>query len=238
MSIDLVGPAADVERLQGMRSTLINALGNRIKATSVVLKPAEDMPKRSDGGPSFGYWKQGLRQIWLWEETDDYPVGKTLAHEAMHVLDQDWLTRTQRLDLLKLMAPAPTAWGDQNIGGVVHRYVSLPSEVFAVYASAAICGFPKPAYRSLFKRQIPNGDWPKLAELALRDDGIADRVKEADDPVPSPPDSLADLQERLAATEAQLADANAAKQAAELSKAVAELKLATAKGKAAEISAL
>ena len=40
-------------------------------------------------------WKAGLRQIWLWDETDTYPVAKTLAHEAMHVIDTDWLTRQE-----------------------------------------------------------------------------------------------------------------------------------------------
>lgn len=221
-----------------MATTLIEALGDRIEPVSVVLKTGDEMPERSDGGPSFGFWKAGQREIWLWEETDEYPVDKTFAHEAMHVVDTDWLTRGQRLDIIELMSPTPTAWGDQSIGGVIHKYVALPFEVFAVYASAAIGGFQRPAYMALFKRRVTVDKWPTLAELTLRDDGPADRMAEVVDAVASPPDPMAELQAQLLTVRTKLAEAVAAKETAELGRAAAESKLSTAKNKAAEIRAL
>src|SRR5688572_7950487 len=134
MAIELDDSAAQVPEITTMVATLTQVLGTRIKDVSVILKPAAGMPERSDDGVSYGFWKAGLRQIWLWDETDNYPVAKTLAHEAMHVIDTDWLTRPQRLEIIALMEPMPTGWGDQMIDGVKKKYVGLPSEAFAVYA--------------------------------------------------------------------------------------------------------
>jgi hypothetical protein len=221
-----------------MAATMTEALKDRIKPVTVVLKSGDDMPKRSDGGPSYGYWKSGLREIWLWDETDEYPVGKTFAHEAMHVLDTDFLTRAQRKSVLALMSPVPTAWADQKIDGVTRKYVALPSEVFAVYASAAIAGLEKPAYRSLFKRRVEVGKWAILKELVLHRDGPPEAEEEPTDPVPSPPDATAEMETQLRDAEAQVAAAVAAQKAAEHAQAVAEERLAKAKNLSAEISLL
>lgn len=235
---ELVGPASQVSPIKTMAATLTAKLEDKIQPVSVILKTRAEMPERADGGVSYGYWKKALRQIWLWEETDDYPVDKTLAHEAMHVVDRDWLTSTQRADIIKLMVPEPTAWADVLVSGVPKRYIALPYEVFAVYASARVCGIEKPAYRSIYVRSVPVQLWQKLAEVTLRDDGQADRGAHDVEEIPSPPDLMKDLPAELALAQAQLADAVAAKEAAELAQAAAESKLSAAKTKAGEIGAL
>lgn len=238
MIFNLVDAAAQDPEVVRIATSMSETLQNRIKPVSIFLKPDTDMPRRSDGGPSYGFWKSGPRQIWLWDETDEYPVAKTFAHEAMHVVDSDWLTRAQRRRLMALMSPTPASWGDQNIDGTRHRYVALPSEVFAVYASAAIGGFRRPAYRSLFVRRVAADKWLALKELTLHDDGPAQTEDELPEAVPSPPDPMAEVAAQLRAAEAEVAEALAAKKAAELAQAVAESRLLEAKSKAAEINAL
>jgi hypothetical protein len=235
---ELVGAAANDLEIAKIAASLSGTLGDRIKKASVLLKPDTEMPRRSDGGPSYGFWKSGPREIWLWDETDEYPVTKTFAHEAMHVIDSDWLTRAQRVKLMTLMSPAPTAWSDQKIDGILHKYVALPSEVFAVYASAAVAGLQRPAYRSLFRRRITPDKWAELKELTLHNDGPAQPEADAHDAVPSPPDPLDDVGAQLEAANKDVADALSAKKTAEVALADVADKLFKAKSKAAEISQL
>lgn len=225
------GPAAQIDAITETATTLNELLGDRIKDVKVVLKSDEIMPERSDGGVSYGFWKAAKREVWLWDETDDYPVGKTLVHEAMHVLDDDWLTRAQRLEIIALMNPAPSTWKDQVIAGVVKKYVALPYEVFAVYASAAVFGFQKPAYRRLYRRAIAPDKWPKLKEITLADMGAGDRGTDPVVQIASPPDGAEDLVAQLTAAQTQLAEAVAAREAA-------ERKLSRVKEKIAEIGQL
>jgi hypothetical protein len=155
--------------LRVMVSNLNRLLANRIEGqVKVILKPARKMPRRADGGPSFGVWSQRGRQIWLWEKVNRYPAAKTLAHEAMHVLDSFWLTDAQRADIMALMTPRPSKWRDRTIGRVAFPYVAFPYEVFAVYSSAATVGFDTPPYRSLYKRRIKRDKWDSLARIVLR----------------------------------------------------------------------
>jgi hypothetical protein len=212
MALEPVGDAAKVPGIVRMANKLNEKLGDKIKSASIILKPAEgppgqSMPERSDGGPATGFWKAGRREIWLLDELDDYPVAKTLAHEAMHVLDTDYLTRAQKLEIVALMQPLPKTWSDQSVNGVFRKYVGLPSEVFAVYASAAMGGFPRPAYRRLFKRSIPRLHWKRLEEIALRANDPADRGKDPPEEVVMPPDPLDEVERQLAETQKQLQDA-------------------------------
>jgi hypothetical protein len=156
--------------LRVMVRNLNRLLANRIEGhVKVYLKPARKMPKRADGGPSFGVWYQRGRQIWLWEKVNRYPVATTLAHEAMHVLDSFWLTDAQRADIMALMTPRPSNWRDRTVGRVAFPYVAFPYEVFAVYSSAATVGFERPPYRSLYKRKIKRDKWDRLARIVLRE---------------------------------------------------------------------
>jgi hypothetical protein len=209
MALEPVGAAAKVPGIVNMAAKLNAKLGDKIKKASILLKPEEgppgqSMPERSDGGPSYGFWKAGRREIWLWDAVDEYPVQKTLAHEAMHVLDTDYLTRAQKLEILALMEPMPKSWNDQRVNGVFKKYVGLPSEVFAVYGSAAFAGFRRPAYKRLFKRSIPKAKWPRLEEIALRANNPADRGQDPADEVSSPPDPLDDVAKQLAETQQKL----------------------------------
>lgn len=230
MAMEPTGAAAQVDSIVRTAARLNDKLGNRIKPVRIVLKTADEMPPRSDGGNATGFWKSAKREVWLWDEIDDYPVAKTLAHEAMHVLDDDWLTRTQRLEIIALMSPSPVDWKDQMIEGIKRKYIALPYEVFAVYASAAIGGFEKPAYRRMFKRSIPSDKFLRLEEIALRDAGAADRGKDSDE-VGMPPDEADEIAEQLADARKLLTDALKAK-------SVAEDKLAKVKAKLAEIQNL
>ena len=207
--LEPVGDALNDATVADVATSLSQKLGSRIRPVSVLLKSADEMPKRSDGGPAFGFWRSGLRQVWLWNQTDAYPVGKTLAHEAMHVLDTDWLTKAQRQKLMELMAPAPTKWNDQRIEGVLRKYVSLPSEIFAVYASAAIGRFPRPAYRSLFIREIAPEKWDAMRELILEDDGPAEEEEEATEEVFTPPDPFQEFAKQLQDAELRARNAEA-----------------------------
>lgn len=188
MTLTVTGSLAFTTALKPAVDNINAVLGDRIKDVTVLAKPATAMPQRSDGGPSFGFWKAGLREIWLWDEIDEYPFAKTLGHEAVHVLDEDWLTQAQRSDLLTLMTPLPKRWYDQLIAGRKVKYKALPSECFAVYGSAALFGYRKPAYRSLFVRRVPEAKWPTLAEMALKDYGHAQPEPDPLPPIPTPPD--------------------------------------------------
>jgi hypothetical protein len=165
-----VGAVEQDGSLMAMVSELNQLLGNRIDGqVKVILKSTAKMPGRLDGGPSFGYWRPSLRQIWLWEKVDRYPAAKTLAHEAMHVLDSYWLTAAQRAEIMALMTPRPSSWRDKTVGGVTYQYAAFPFEVFAVYASAATVRFDRPVYRSLYERRIDRDKWDSLADITLRD---------------------------------------------------------------------
>lgn len=188
MTLTVTGSIAFTTALQPAVDNINSVLGPRIKDAVVLAKPATAMPQRSDGGPSFGFWKPSLREIWMWEDIDEYPYVKTLGHEACHVLDEDWLTQDQRRDLMALMLPLPKRWYDQFIAGKKVKYKALPSECFAVYGSAALFGFKKPAYKSLFVRRVPETKWADLAAKSLADYGHAQPEPDPLPPIPTPPD--------------------------------------------------
>lgn len=241
MPLTAVGPAALVPAVKATATKLTQLLAGRLGPNldvSVVFKTAERMPPRPDGGPSRGYWKAGLKEIWLWEKTDRYPVEKTLAHEAMHVLATFWLTEAQRNDIIELMKPRPLHWRDKTIGIVTYEYAASPFEVYAVYGSAAMVGFDKPAYRSLYRRHIDEGDWPKLRDIIVRTTDHDVRGEEPDlvESAPIPPDTIDEAAEELAEAQVQLTATLAANVELEIAGALAIGKLAQAKGKATDIS--
>ncbi len=199
--ITIVGTADEIASVRPFVMKAVPILGNRIKPVTVVFRPADRMPPRGDGGPSFGRSKLAARKILLLDEIEDYPVAKDLGHELCHFLDEDWLTKAQRVDLMAFMEPKPKGWGDDRIG----KYVSLPSECFAAWGSAAIFGFNKPAWARFYRvRRIPQAAWEHVAEIALADRGPAE--PEAPEPGP-PPDPL---QLRIDELETALRSAGAA----------------------------
>ena len=185
-----VGAVEQDSSLKAMVGDLNRLLGNRLgEQVEVILQPAAAMPKRPDGGRAFGLTKPGRREIWLWDAVDRYPAAETLAHEAMHVLDVFWLTDTQRNEIMELMTPSPSHWEDRTIGQATFRYAAMPHEVFAVYASAAIVGFDRPAFRSLYERRIDEAKWDSLARVVLRDTDDGPRgLYPWSEGVPAPPE--------------------------------------------------
>jgi len=238
MPLTPIGAAKQVEAIKVTAARLNDLLGNRINSADILLKTDDEMPARTDGGPSFGFWKAGLRQVWLWEEVDEYPVIKTLAHEAMHVLDDDWLTGPQRDDIRDLMDPKPQTWKDDFVMGKRKKYVALPYETFAVYGSKAIgdLGFARPAYRGLFVRTIHPTDMDKLRDILDRDDGPTGRGGDDVENIPVPPDTVDELQEQLAESDGKLTSARS--KATDIRVALNQNNVPLAKAKASEIEAL
>ena len=198
MKFIIDGTKDQTDTIDATATALRDMLGTRIKDdVNVIFKPDDKMKKRADGGTAYGFWSSKPRVISLWGDIGEYNVVKTFIHEVMHVLDTDWLTPDQRSEILKLMVPKPDDWRDQRIDGQKMKYVSDPSEVFAVYASAAVGDLEKPAYTGMYKRRIDKAEWGGLKSIIMRDKDTGDRGKNDDDEVGVPPDSSEDLQEQL-----------------------------------------
>ncbi len=245
MSLIAVGDAANKLVITEMADKLNAILGDRIKDAEIHLKTDDQLRKRAGGMRATGFWNlrgENKRQIWLLDDLSEYPVGKTLAHEALHVLDDDWLTPDQRKAVRALMKPAPNNWKDTVVNGDPKGYAGLPYESFAVYGSVAVgnLGFLQPAYRRIFKRTI--ADIGALGQILLRDTDPgtrgADGREEEDevDNVPTGPDTVDELQDQLDAVQDKL---NSAKfKAAKIGVAITDGDLALAREKANEIQAL
>ena len=240
MPLNPVGAASQVDAIKRTADKLNQILGDRIGDASIVLQPDTKMKPRKDGGPSFGFWNKGPRRVDLWDEIDEYPVIKTLAHEAMHVLDEDWLTGQQRIDIRAQMEPTPQTWKDFFINGKPKKYVALPYETFAVYASKAIgdLGFARPAYRGIFIRKIKPEKMDDLRDIIDRDTdgGTRGGADEDIENVPFPPDTVDELQELLTETERKLSSAKA--KASKIGTFLAQGDINAAKSKVSEIEAL
>ncbi len=189
--LTLTGTEAQNEAVRSAALKAQTVLGSRIQPITVVFRA--DMPRRVDGGPSFGYARIGARRILLLDdlEEDGYQPAKTLAHELCHFLDADWLTRSQRVEIMALMTPRPNGWSDEVIAGKRHPYTGEPFECFAVYASAAVFGYRRPAYARLYDRKIAADKWQQLAAIALADQAAAQPEPTEVEPSPTPADLLA-----------------------------------------------
>jgi hypothetical protein len=252
MSLIPVGAAANKLVITEMAEKLNVILGDRIKNAEIHLKTDDELRRRAGGMRATGFWNlhgQFKRQIWLLDDLSDYPVGKTLAHEALHVLDDDWLTKNQRTAIRELMTPKPRSWKDAVVNDDPKGYAGLPFESFAVYGSVAVgdLGFNRPAYLRIFKRTIADTD--ALGEILLRDTDSgtrgADGRDEDDDfeNVPSGPDTVDELQDQLEDSQKKVDDIqkrlNFAKfKAAKIGVALTDGDLDLAREKANEIQAL
>jgi hypothetical protein len=147
------------------------ALGQCIKPVTVVIKPRADMPLYAPGKHAMGYWKVGPHHIWLADDCfdpakPDLPA-KTLGHELVHTLQDDWFTSYHRKALLPYLRPEPDNWRDPNIGGKYVGYEALPYECIAVWGSAALFNWDRPAYSTLYKRKIAAADWPEVKTIMV-----------------------------------------------------------------------
>lgn len=133
---------------------------SRVKPARVLVKPRNQMPWADDEETvrSRGYWNG--RDVFLADDLFPSPdlARKTFAHELVHQLNDQWMLRSQERDIKPLFKNPP---------------IGFPAEPFAVYGSAAIFGFTNPPYQNYYKsNSIPATNWPKLKEIALRDDHV------------------------------------------------------------------
>jgi len=245
MSLTAVAEAANKLVITEMVDKLNAILGDRIKRAEIHLKTDAELRRKAGGMRATGFWSlrgQSKRQIWLLDDLADYPVAKTLVHEALHVLDDDWLTKAQRKAIRELMKPKPNNWKDTVINGEPKGYAGLPYEAFAVYGSLALgsLGFSRPAYRRVFKRSID--DIATLRDILLRDTDPGTRGVDGRDEedevtnVPTGPDTLDELQDQLEAAQEKLTTAKVT--AAEIGIALTDGNLDLAREKANAIQAL
>jgi hypothetical protein len=92
---------------------------------------------------------------------------KTLGHEFVHVLFSDWLGKWHRKQLLPLITPPADNWNDTTIGDRQEGYEADPSEALACWGSAALFGWDKPAYSTLYLRKILATNFAKTKVLLL-----------------------------------------------------------------------
>jgi hypothetical protein len=243
MSLNPVGDANQVDAITTTASKLNQILGGRIDDAEIHLKTREELRERAGGLSATGFWslRHPRRQIWLLNRLDEYPVVKTLAHEAMHVLDDDWLTKAQRTAIRELMNPKPRNWKDSEINGDSKGYAGLPFESFAVYGSAAIgLGFERPAYLSIFIRKISDLSALRLVldrdtDTGTRGEGGRDEEDDIEN-VPVGPDTVDELQDQLNEVERKLTSAKF--KANKIGMALNQGDIALAREKANEIEGL
>ena len=156
-------------------------IGSLIEPVTIWFRPPEKMPFYAPRKRAYGLWHgyeplRNRREIWLRNDIAQDPneAKKLLAHEVVHVLDDDYMNRDQRRDAIKLMHPQPDKWRDTVINGKDYGYPATPFETFAVYGSTALVDFvslgassDKPAYTGIFMRSVDEADWPKLRQVIL-----------------------------------------------------------------------
>jgi hypothetical protein len=145
---------------------IADILGKRVQAATVVTRPYDEMPLIRPELRARAIWRERSRRIVLSLPFAKYNVQATLGHETMHVLDDDWLTRTHRKAILPYMEPLPDGWGDLTIGDAPPRYEASPAECWASYGANAILGVPV-AFSTLYDRRIPLEHRPQVRDLAL-----------------------------------------------------------------------
>ncbi len=173
----LVGTDTQVEILlpmyAKMAGTLVLPNGSwRVKPARVVVTPRSEMPwaRKPTYNPDGSVDKPGVRATGYWDGTrqriaaDQFDnaarVRKIGAHETTHQLDDQWMMRSHQRDIKPLFDPDPAGWA---------------AEEFAVYGSAAIFGFTDPPYTDFYDNYvIAPANWPKVKQIALRDDRPTD----------------------------------------------------------------
>ncbi len=220
----LAGTDRQNEILLPMYAKMVGVLAlpdgsSRVKPARVVVRPRDKMPwakkpvlnpdgtVKTPGVRATGYWN-GTNQLIAADQFDNPDkVRKIGAHETTHQLDDQWMRRSHENDIRPLFDPEPARWA---------------AEEFAVYGSAAIFGFDNPPYTDFYDDYvIPRVAWPKVKQIALRDD------RPTTDPCLPYKAEIATLKTTLADTEAARVAAVAAQRDAEAALAQAKLDLTT-----------
>jgi hypothetical protein len=174
--VTIVGSQAEIDALTTFVTTATDLLGRRIDPFTLETRARENMPiafKKADGTVvrARGLWSDRRRRMLI--SQDLFGTGlqllrdKTVGHEFVHALFSDWLTRWHRRQLLPFINPDADGWNDLTIGDDWQGYVADPSEALACYGSAALFGWTKPAYSTLYSRRILQADYPKVKALLL-----------------------------------------------------------------------
>lgn len=170
------GTQAQVEALESFVKEATDVLGTRIDRLDLEVADRSKMPVafvKDDGTKvrAEGHWSERRRLMRcaddLFEAQKDLLRDKTLGHEFVHVLFSDWMGKWHRRQLLPLISPPADNWSDLTIGDNWLGYVADPSEALACYGSAALFGWTKPAYSTLYKRRILQTDYSKAKALLL-----------------------------------------------------------------------
>jgi hypothetical protein len=174
--VTIYGTPNEITALTAFVEEATELLGTRIDRLDLYTRERANMPiafKREDGTVvrARGFWSDRRRQMGiskdLFGKDLDLLRDKTVGHEFVHVIFSDWLTRWHRRQLLPLITPDADGWNDMSIGDDWQGYVADPSEALACYGSAALFGWVKPAYSTLYTRRIAQADYPKTKALML-----------------------------------------------------------------------
>ncbi len=161
------------DALVGFANRANALMGRLIDPVEIVVRKRTEMPKYGPGPKDFsrGFWRSGPRRILLADDIFDpkKPLldEKTLGHEVFHVIQDDHFTRFHRRRLLPFITPEADNWNDMTIGDEFKGYPALPYEAMACYGSAALFGWEKPAYSSLYLRKIEAADFDEVKAITL-----------------------------------------------------------------------
>jgi hypothetical protein len=174
--VTITGTEDQITKLTPFVKKATDLLDTRIDRFDLKVVPRSDMPvayKKNDGTivRAEGHWSDRRRLMRLADDLfrpiDEKERDKVLGHEFVHTLFSDWLGKWHRRQLLPLIKPPADNWNDMTIGDTYEGYVADPSEALACYGSAALFGWVKPAYASIYLRRIAQADYPKTKTLLL-----------------------------------------------------------------------
>lgn len=172
--ITLEGTKAELDALTPFTKKAVDLLSHRIDAFNLKVVARADMPiagQTKDGKiiRAEGHWSLRLRLMRLADDLFDRQLllDKTEGHEFVHVLQSDWFGRWHRRKLLPFLTPPADNWNDLTIGDNYLGYIADPIEGFACWDSAALFGWEKPAYSTLYERKIRATDFAAVKEISL-----------------------------------------------------------------------
>lgn len=174
--VTIHGTDAQVNALTPFITTATDLLGRRIDLLDLEVRARDKMPVAfvKDNGTvvhAEGHWSDRLRRMLVADDLFGDGLAlkrdKTLGHEFVHVLYSDWFTKWHRRQLLPLLTPEADNWFDETIGDEWMGYVAAPTEGFACWGSAALFGWDKPAYSTLYLRRIRTVDFPHAKQITL-----------------------------------------------------------------------
>lgn len=174
--VTISGTQTQIEKVKPFVKKATDLLDRRIDPLTLRIVPRADMPVafiKKDGTivRAEGHWSDRRNLMRLADDVfgpkQDLLRDKILGHEFTHTVFSDWLGKWHRRQLLPVITPAADNWNDLTIGDTWEGYVADPSEALACYGSAALFGWAKPAYSTLYLRRIAQADYPKVKAILL-----------------------------------------------------------------------